>query len=180
MPRWSELREVVRPRRLAGDATARRLARAATIGDLRAIARRRVPARGLRLHRRRRRGGDQPPPLPGGVRAGGVRAPGAARRLRGRPVDDAAGRPLGTPAGLRADRVHPPHAHRGGVGGRPGRRTDRRPVRAVDDGHHVGGGAGRGGAREPGGGSSCTSGGTGRPAPPSSSGPAPPATRRSS
>src|SRR3954470_14763007 len=43
MPRWSELREVVRPRRIAGDATARRLARAATIGDLREVARRRVP-----------------------------------------------------------------------------------------------------------------------------------------
>ena len=34
---------MVRPRRLPGDATARRLARAATIGDLREIARRRVP-----------------------------------------------------------------------------------------------------------------------------------------
>jgi L-lactate dehydrogenase (cytochrome) len=43
LPRWSELREVVRPRRLPGGATARRLARAATIGDLREIARRRVP-----------------------------------------------------------------------------------------------------------------------------------------
>jgi len=43
LPRWSELREVVRPRRLPGDATARRLARAATVGDLREIARRRVP-----------------------------------------------------------------------------------------------------------------------------------------
>jgi len=43
MPRWSELREVVRPRRLPGDPTARRLARAATIGDLREVARRRVP-----------------------------------------------------------------------------------------------------------------------------------------
>jgi L-lactate dehydrogenase (cytochrome) len=43
LPRWSELREVVRPRRPSGDATARRLARAATIGDLREAARRRVP-----------------------------------------------------------------------------------------------------------------------------------------
>ena len=43
MPRWSELRELVRPRRPVGDATGRRLARAATIGDLREIARRRVP-----------------------------------------------------------------------------------------------------------------------------------------
>ena len=34
---------MVRPRRLPGDATARRLARAATVGDLREIARRRVP-----------------------------------------------------------------------------------------------------------------------------------------
>jgi L-lactate dehydrogenase (cytochrome) len=43
LPRWSELSEVVRPRRPSGDATGRRLARAATIGDLREIARRRVP-----------------------------------------------------------------------------------------------------------------------------------------
>jgi L-lactate dehydrogenase (cytochrome) len=42
-PRWSELRELVRPRRLPGDATDRRLARAATVGDLREQARRRAP-----------------------------------------------------------------------------------------------------------------------------------------
>lgn len=43
MPRWSELRELVRPRRPVGNATDRRLAAAATVGDLREIARRRVP-----------------------------------------------------------------------------------------------------------------------------------------
>ena len=44
MPRWSELAPLVRPAaRGGGDATGRRLARAATIGDLREIARRRVP-----------------------------------------------------------------------------------------------------------------------------------------
>jgi L-lactate dehydrogenase (cytochrome) len=43
LPRWSELRELARPRRLTGDATDRRLARAATVGDLRQVARRRVP-----------------------------------------------------------------------------------------------------------------------------------------
>src|SRR5215210_3619446 len=43
MPRWSELSELARPRRPNGDATDRRLAGAATIGDLREIARRRVP-----------------------------------------------------------------------------------------------------------------------------------------
>jgi L-lactate dehydrogenase (cytochrome) len=43
VPRWSEFSELVRPRRLAGDATDRRLARAATVADLREIARRRVP-----------------------------------------------------------------------------------------------------------------------------------------
>ncbi|MGY1591341.1 alpha-hydroxy acid oxidase [Geodermatophilus sp. SYSU D00708] len=43
VPRWSELRELVRPRPLSGDATDRRLAAAATVGDLRTIARRRVP-----------------------------------------------------------------------------------------------------------------------------------------
>src|SRR5688572_1647465 len=43
MPRWSELRELARPRPIAGNATERRLAGAATVGDLREIARRRAP-----------------------------------------------------------------------------------------------------------------------------------------
>jgi L-lactate dehydrogenase (cytochrome) len=43
MPRWSELRELARPRPISGDATDRRLARAVTVGDLREIARRRTP-----------------------------------------------------------------------------------------------------------------------------------------
>ena len=43
LPRWSEFRELARPRRPAGDATDRRLARAAAIGDLRELARRRAP-----------------------------------------------------------------------------------------------------------------------------------------
>ena len=43
IPRPSELAELLRPRRPPGDATDRRLARAATIGDLREIARRTVP-----------------------------------------------------------------------------------------------------------------------------------------
>jgi L-lactate dehydrogenase (cytochrome) len=43
VPRWSELSELIRPRVLPGDATDRRLARCATIGDLRELARRTVP-----------------------------------------------------------------------------------------------------------------------------------------
>jgi L-lactate dehydrogenase (cytochrome) len=43
VPRWSELSELIRPRLLPGDATDRRLARAATVGDLRDLARRTVP-----------------------------------------------------------------------------------------------------------------------------------------
>ena len=43
IPRPSELAELLRPRRPPGDATDRRLARAATIGDLRELARRTVP-----------------------------------------------------------------------------------------------------------------------------------------
>jgi L-lactate dehydrogenase (cytochrome) len=42
-PRWSELSPLLAPRRPRFDATERRLARAASIGDLRAIARRRAP-----------------------------------------------------------------------------------------------------------------------------------------
>jgi L-lactate dehydrogenase (cytochrome) len=43
LPRWSELRPLLAPRRPQLDPTARRLARAASIEDLRAIARRRTP-----------------------------------------------------------------------------------------------------------------------------------------
>jgi len=43
VPRWSEFSELIQPRRLPGDALDRRLARAVTIGDLREIARHRVP-----------------------------------------------------------------------------------------------------------------------------------------
>jgi L-lactate dehydrogenase (cytochrome) len=43
LPRWSELSTLLRPRRFELDPTERRLARAATIDDLRAIARRRTP-----------------------------------------------------------------------------------------------------------------------------------------
>jgi L-lactate dehydrogenase (cytochrome) len=42
-PRWSELRPLVQVRSREGDRTDRLLARAATIGDLRAVARRRTP-----------------------------------------------------------------------------------------------------------------------------------------
>jgi L-lactate dehydrogenase (cytochrome) len=43
MPSWSELRPLLRPRTPPGDRTERALARAATIADLRSIARRRSP-----------------------------------------------------------------------------------------------------------------------------------------
>ena len=43
LPRWSEMRSLIGPRRLELDSVERRLARAATIDDLRSIARRRTP-----------------------------------------------------------------------------------------------------------------------------------------
>ncbi len=43
VPRWSELHELLRPRPVQRDATDRRLARAATVADLREVARRRTP-----------------------------------------------------------------------------------------------------------------------------------------
>jgi L-lactate dehydrogenase (cytochrome) len=43
LPRWSEIKPLLRPRPLDLNATSRRLARALTIDDLRAAARRRVP-----------------------------------------------------------------------------------------------------------------------------------------
>jgi L-lactate dehydrogenase (cytochrome) len=42
-PRWSEFSDLVRPRRVPGGAVERRLARAATVADLRELARRTVP-----------------------------------------------------------------------------------------------------------------------------------------
>jgi L-lactate dehydrogenase (cytochrome) len=42
-PRWSELSELIRPRAVSGSAVERRLARAATVPDLREAARRTVP-----------------------------------------------------------------------------------------------------------------------------------------
>jgi L-lactate dehydrogenase (cytochrome) len=43
VPRWSELSPLIRPRRIPGDAVDRRLAKAADVPDVRAIARRQVP-----------------------------------------------------------------------------------------------------------------------------------------
>ena len=43
LPRWSELRPLLRPRPVRLDPTERRLSRALTITDLRAVARRRTP-----------------------------------------------------------------------------------------------------------------------------------------
>lgn len=43
VPRWSELSQLIRPRRIPGDAVDRRLAKAADVPDVRAIARRQVP-----------------------------------------------------------------------------------------------------------------------------------------
>ena len=114
--------------------------RAATIGDLRELARRHGAARGLRLHRRRGGRGDQPPPLPGGVRPGRVPPAACCATSPSSTLDDAA-RPAVVPAaGARPDRLHPADAHRGRAGRRPGRRAGRHPVRAVHDGHDVAGG----------------------------------------
>jgi L-lactate dehydrogenase (cytochrome) len=43
LPRWAEFAPLLRPRRVSGDRTERRLARAVTIADLREIAHRRTP-----------------------------------------------------------------------------------------------------------------------------------------
>jgi len=43
VPRWSELRELIRPRPITGSAVDRRLAKAANVRDIREIARRQVP-----------------------------------------------------------------------------------------------------------------------------------------
>ena len=43
VPRWSEFSQLIRPRRIFGDAVDRRLAKAADVADVREIARRQVP-----------------------------------------------------------------------------------------------------------------------------------------
>ncbi len=64
------------------NAKKRRLAAALTIGDLRAIAKRRTPEGRLRLHRRRRRGRDLAGPRPAGVPGHRVPPGDPARRRR--------------------------------------------------------------------------------------------------
>ena len=149
VPRWSELRELARPRRISGDATARRLARAATVGDLREIARRRVPravfdyadgAAGAEISLRRSREAFERVEF----------CPSVLRNVAdGGPVHDGARRPVVAAPGLRADRVHPAHAHRGRGRGGPGVRAHRHPVRAVHHGHDLRRGAGGRGAGGP-------------------------------
>ena len=126
LPRWSELRELARPRPPTGDATARRLAAAATVADLREIARRRVPravfdytdgAAGAEISLRRSREAFERVEF----------RPSVLRDVSAvDPSTHAARRPVGAAAGLRADRVHPAHAHRGRDRGRPRRRAGRR------------------------------------------------------
>ena len=168
---------MVRPRRLPGDATARRLARAATIGDLREMARRRVPravfdytdgAAGAEISLRRSREAFErvefgprvlrdvsavdPSTTLLGARSALplVFAPTGFTRLMHTEGESAVARV--------AERVGVPYALS---------TMGTTSVEALAEA-----------APEPGGGSSSTSGGTGRPAPPSSSGRAPPATRR--
>lgn len=50
LPRWSDLRPLLRPRPFAADHVERRLSRAHTIADLRTLARRRVPRVWFRLY----------------------------------------------------------------------------------------------------------------------------------
>ena len=104
-PNW---RRCCARRRSSATAPRARLSRATSIHDLREIARRRTPRRGLRLHRRRRRGRAEPRSRPRGVERGRVHPLGAARRVGDRHV---AGRSSG-----RARRSRSPW-------GRPGSRA---------------------------------------------------------
>ena len=115
----------------------RRLAGAADIGDLRAIARRHTPravfdyvdgAAETETSLRRSRGAF-------------ARVEFVPRVLRDVATVDPSttilGRRAALPLVVRPDRLHPPHASRGGSGGRPRGRADRYPVRPLDDGHDV-------------------------------------------
>ena len=157
--------------------TDRRLARAASIADLRLLARRRAPravfdytdgAAGEEIGLRRSRRG---------LRPGRVPAPGAAGRLRRGHVDDDPRSAVGAAARLRAHRLHPDDAHRGRAGGRPGGGRVGIPyalstmgTTSIEDLAAEAPAAGCG--------SSSTSGATARPAGTSSRGPRRRATRR--
>ena len=93
-------------------------------------------ARGVRLLRRRRRRRAVAPPRPGGVRPGRVPPVGAARRVDGRHQPRHPRQARRPPVRVRPHRLHPDDAHRGRAGGGVGRAGDRRPLHAVDDGHH--------------------------------------------
>ena len=113
LPRWSEMRELARPRPITGNATDRRLAGAATVADLREIARRRVPravfdytdgAAGAEISLRRSREAFERIEF----------CPSVLRDVSAvDPVDPAARGALGAAPRVRAHRVHPAHAHRG-------------------------------------------------------------------
>ena len=126
MPRWSELRELARPRPFTGDATDRRLA---------------AGGHGRRTCARSRGGGRRgrssttptaPPARRSACAGRGRRSSGwsSARASCGTSPPSTRrrtllGAPSALPFALRADRVHPADAHRGGDRGRPRRRADR-------------------------------------------------------
>jgi L-lactate dehydrogenase (cytochrome) len=135
----------VAPRPIERDARLRRLARAHSIRDLRAIARRRTPRAVFdyvdgaaetetSLARARRAFAD---------------VEFRPRVLRDVSVVDTSttllGRPVVAAARVRPHRVHPDDAPRGRAGGGTGRGGDGDPLHAVDDGHDDARGGGRGG-----------------------------------
>ncbi|CAA9288501.1 MAG: L-lactate dehydrogenase, partial [uncultured Actinomycetospora sp.] len=105
------------------------------------------PAGRLRLHRRGGGGRGVAEPGAGRVRRAGVPAPGAARRLAHRHLDDHARRALGTAVRVRPHRVHPDDAPRRRAGGGARRGPDRGAAHPLDHGHHVARGPRRGRAR---------------------------------
>jgi L-lactate dehydrogenase (cytochrome) len=111
-PRWSELRPLLQPRPVRLDPTRRRLERAATIRDLRAVARRHTPravfdytdgGADAELSLRRSREAF----------TGWSSCPHAARRLGGRHLDHDPRPVCPAATGLRADRVHRMMHHEG-------------------------------------------------------------------
>ena len=154
------LRSVLHFRRIELDAATRRLARAASVADLRRIAQAAVAARRVRLHRRRGRGrAHAAQQLATRSRRIEFR-PRVLRVVGGdRPVDDAARAAAAVPAGAGADRVHPHRRPAGRAGRGPGRRAGRPAVHAVDAGHPLDRG-GRRGQRRAASGSRSTCGAT--------------------
>ena len=138
LPKPAELLELMQFKKPELDGRKRRLDAALTIADLRAIAKRRTPEGGVRLHRRRRRGRALARPRPPGVRGHRVPPGDPARRAETstRPTTILGG-PSALPFGIAPTGFTRLMQTEGEIAGRLRGRGRRHPVHALDARHDV-------------------------------------------